>query len=57
MRLIDLRLENFRQHVQTEIRFGPGLTGIIGGERGGEVHDPGGNRVGSVRCRGRPRHQ
>jgi DNA repair protein SbcC/Rad50 len=30
MRLIDLRLRNFRQHADTEIRFRPGLTGIIG---------------------------
>lgn len=30
MRLIRLRLLNFRQHAQTEIEFRPGLTGIIG---------------------------
>nr|MBA2243719.1 SMC family ATPase [Gemmatimonadota bacterium] len=30
MRLLSLRLQNFRQHAETEIRFGPGLTGIFG---------------------------
>jgi len=30
MRLIRLRLLNFRQHARTEIEFRPGLTGIIG---------------------------
>jgi exonuclease SbcC len=30
MRLLDLRLQNFRQHVDTRIRFAPGLTGILG---------------------------
>ncbi len=30
MRLIGLRLRNFRQHADTEIRFRTGLTGIIG---------------------------
>ena len=30
MRLIRLRLTNFRQHADTEIEFRPGLTGIIG---------------------------
>ncbi|MGH7545920.1 MAG: AAA family ATPase, partial [Gemmatimonadota bacterium] len=30
MRLLRLRLENFRQHAETEILFQPGLTGIIG---------------------------
>ncbi|HEX7049098.1 MAG TPA: SMC family ATPase [Longimicrobiales bacterium] len=30
MRLIRLRLLNFRQHAETEIEFRPGLTGIIG---------------------------
>ena len=30
MRLIRLRLQNFRQHAATEIEFRPGLTGIIG---------------------------
>ncbi len=30
MRLLSLRLQNFRQHADTEIHFGPGLTGIFG---------------------------
>ncbi len=30
MRLIRLRLRNFRQHADTEVHFRPGLTGIIG---------------------------
>jgi exonuclease SbcC len=30
MRLISLRLRNFRQHANTQIDFRPGLTGIIG---------------------------
>ncbi|HET7321486.1 MAG TPA: AAA family ATPase, partial [Longimicrobiaceae bacterium] len=30
MRILELRLQNFRQHADTEIRFEPGLTGIIG---------------------------
>lgn len=30
MRLLRLRLENFRQHAETEVLFQPGLTGIIG---------------------------
>lgn len=30
MRLIRIRLQNFRQHASTEIEFRPGLTGIIG---------------------------
>jgi exonuclease SbcC len=30
MRLLYLRLQNFRQHADTEIRFQPGLTGIVG---------------------------
>ena len=30
MRLHALRLRHFRQHVETDIRFAPGLTGIIG---------------------------
>ncbi|MBW3630710.1 MAG: SMC family ATPase [Gemmatimonadetes bacterium] len=30
MKLIELRLQNFRQHVDTAIHFRPGLTGIIG---------------------------
>jgi len=36
MRLIRLRLQNFRQHVETEIRFRPGLTGIIGANGSGK---------------------
>ncbi|MBA4156478.1 MAG: SMC family ATPase [Gemmatimonadetes bacterium] len=30
MRILSLRLLNFRQHADSEIHFGPGLTGIIG---------------------------
>ena len=30
MRLLSLRMRNFRQHADTEIAFRPGLTGIIG---------------------------
>ncbi|HEX5869712.1 MAG TPA: SMC family ATPase [Longimicrobium sp.] len=30
MRLLSLRMRNFRQHANTEITFRPGLTGIIG---------------------------
>ncbi|HYJ81121.1 MAG TPA: SMC family ATPase, partial [Longimicrobiaceae bacterium] len=30
MRLLSLRMRNFRQHADTEIQFRPGLTGIIG---------------------------
>src|SRR2546421_873965 len=30
MQLLRLRLVNFRQHADTELEFGPGLTGIIG---------------------------
>ncbi|HEX7240029.1 MAG TPA: SMC family ATPase, partial [Longimicrobiaceae bacterium] len=30
MRLLRLRLRNFRQHADTEVHFRPGLTGIIG---------------------------
>ncbi|HET7042642.1 MAG TPA: SMC family ATPase, partial [Gemmatimonadales bacterium] len=30
MLITRLRLQNFRQHVDTELRLGPGLTGIIG---------------------------
>ena len=29
MRLHRLRLRNFRQHADTELVFGPGITGII----------------------------
>ena len=34
-----------------------GLTGIIGPERGGEVHPAGGDRVGDLRLRGGARHE
>lgn len=30
MELLRLRLRNFRQHAETDLAFGPGLTGIIG---------------------------
>ena len=30
MRLIELRLLNFRQHADTHVRFPAGLTGVIG---------------------------
>ena len=30
MLITRLRLQNFRQHADTEIRLGPGLTGVIG---------------------------
>src|SRR2546428_10176009 len=30
MQLLRLRLLNFRQHADTELEFGPGITGIIG---------------------------
>ena len=30
MQITRLRLQNFRQHIDTELRLGPGLTGIIG---------------------------
>ena len=30
MRLLSLRMKNFRQHADTFIAFRPGLTGIIG---------------------------
>jgi exonuclease SbcC len=30
MRIVSLRLQNFRQHADTEVHFRPGLTGIIG---------------------------
>ena len=30
MKLRELRLTNFRQHVETHVRFSDGLTGIIG---------------------------
>lgn len=36
MKLLELRLTNFRQHVNTKIRFGSGLTGIIGANGAGK---------------------
>jgi DNA repair protein SbcC/Rad50 len=36
MRLIELRLQNFRQHADTTIRFRSGLTGIIGSNGAGK---------------------
>ena len=37
MQLLRLRLVNFRQHAETEIEFGPGLTGIIGPNGAGKT--------------------
>src|SRR5918994_6586618 len=37
MRIDRLRLQNFRQHENTEIEFGPGLTGIIGPNGSGKT--------------------
>lgn len=37
MRLIRLRLKNFRQHADTELAFRPGLTGIIGPNGAGKT--------------------
>ena len=37
MRINRLRLQNFRQHENTEIEFGPGLTGIIGPNGAGKT--------------------
>ena len=37
MRLIRLRLENFRQHADTVLEFRPGLTGIIGPNGSGKT--------------------
>jgi len=37
MRINRLRLANFRQHENTEIEFGPGLTGIIGPNGSGKT--------------------
>ena len=37
MKLISLRLTNFRQHVSTSIRFEPGITGIIGPNGAGKT--------------------
>jgi exonuclease SbcC len=37
MRIERLRLQNFRQHENTEIEFGPGLTGIMGPNGAGKT--------------------
>src|SRR5688500_14277722 len=37
MQINRLRLQNFRQHENTEIEFGPGLTGIIGPNGSGKT--------------------
>jgi len=37
VRLHSLKMRNFRQHVRTEISFGPGLTGIIGPNGAGKT--------------------
>ncbi|HEY8166953.1 MAG TPA: SMC family ATPase [Gemmatimonadaceae bacterium] len=37
MKLNSLRMTNFRQHVATEIRFDPGITGIIGPNGSGKT--------------------
>ena len=37
MRLHHLRLVNFRQHADTEIAFGPGITGIVGPNGSGKT--------------------
>lgn len=37
MKLLSLRMSNFRQHVATEIRFDPGITGIIGPNGSGKT--------------------
>ncbi len=37
MKLLSLRLQNFRQHVATEIRFDSGITGIIGPNGSGKT--------------------
>ena len=37
MRINRLRLVNFRQHENTEIEFGPGLTGIVGPNGSGKT--------------------
>src|SRR3989441_765340 len=36
MQLLRLRLVNFRQHADTELEFGPGITGIIGPNGSGQ---------------------
>src|SRR5206468_10560580 len=37
MQLLRLRLVNFRQHDDTELEFGPGITGIIGPNGSGKT--------------------
>ena len=37
MELKRLRLENFRQFAETEIEFGPGITGIVGPNGAGKT--------------------
>jgi exonuclease SbcC len=37
MKLLALRMSNFRQHVATELRFDPGITGIIGPNGSGKT--------------------
>src|SRR5881628_3253055 len=37
MQLLRLRLVNFRQHADTELEFGPGITGIIGPNGSGKT--------------------
>src|SRR2546428_13912984 len=37
MQLLGLRLLNFRQHADTELEFGPGITGIIGPNGSGKT--------------------
>src|SRR2546427_1098470 len=40
MQLLRLRLVNFRQHADTELEFGPGITGIIGPNGSGKTSSP-----------------
>src|SRR5260370_37994586 len=37
MQVLRLRLVNFRQHADTELEFGPGITGIIGPNGSGKT--------------------
>src|SRR6059036_2687931 len=37
MQLLRLRLVNFRQHADTELEFGPGVTGIVGPNGSGKT--------------------